>query len=122
MCDDGQWHHVACTWNGTSIRIYIDGVLKDFHKDADFGELQNNTRTIRIGTDNRYTTDSNDRQFTAISMKFASGILKEVRDKFKKICAKGSLVMKSVLRVTTGLIIPRVKHLLIFQNMGIMGR
>jgi len=25
----GEWHHVACSWSGTSLKFYIDGILVD---------------------------------------------------------------------------------------------
>ena len=64
MYDDGLWHHVAGIWNGTTAKLYIDGFLKDSITDAGFGAVQINTRSVRIGSDNRYSTFPNDRQFT----------------------------------------------------------
>ena len=26
---DGNWHHIVSTWDGTDLKLYVDGVLKD---------------------------------------------------------------------------------------------
>jgi len=43
---DGNFHHVAGTWDGTNIRLYIDGVLQGT---APFSTPVNNTRAVNIG-------------------------------------------------------------------------
>jgi hypothetical protein len=63
MWNDGEWHHVAGTWDGTTIKIYIDGALQDSTTNAGFGSIEHTSRTVRIGSDNRWTTYPNDRQF-----------------------------------------------------------
>jgi hypothetical protein len=45
--NDGQWHHVAGVWDGTSIYLYVDGQL-----DASLptiGRLKGNDEPVRIG-------------------------------------------------------------------------
>ena len=44
-----QWHHVACTFDGTNARIYIDGVL-DKTSAAVSGSISTSTHPLLIGT------------------------------------------------------------------------
>lgn len=56
--DDGQWHYVAATWNGTRKRIYVDG-----NQDADegwAGPLQTTDEDVMFGENSGHTG----RQFT----------------------------------------------------------
>ena|GEM_PF-5035781 len=43
---DGQFHHVAATWDGASLRIYVDGVLRNTQS---FTAAAGNTRPLNIG-------------------------------------------------------------------------
>jgi len=43
---DGQWHHIAGTWDGSTIRFYVDGVLQGTQP---FTTPVNNTRPMNIG-------------------------------------------------------------------------
>ena len=63
MWNDDTWHHATGTWDGNTIKIYIDGILKDSVTSPGFGLLEDTTRTVRIGSDNRYTESGNDRLF-----------------------------------------------------------
>lgn len=55
--NDGRWHHVAGTWDGFIISIYIDGQLMGSDSASIFGPISNTTNPVRIGTDNRGFTD-----------------------------------------------------------------
>ncbi len=43
---DGNYHHIAGTWDGSNIRLYIDGVLQGT---TPFTSPVNNTRAVNIG-------------------------------------------------------------------------
>ena len=43
---DGQWHHVAGTWDGALLRIFVDGVAQD---QAALTAPVNNTRPVNVG-------------------------------------------------------------------------
>lgn len=43
---DGNFHHIAGTWDGTSLRLYVDGVLQGT---IPFSAPVNNTRPMNIG-------------------------------------------------------------------------
>ena len=45
----GQWYHVAATWDGVDVRIYVDGVLDNDPPDARSGTLGTDTRSLYIG-------------------------------------------------------------------------
>lgn len=49
--NDGNWHQVAGTWDGTTARIYVDGVLVNSVVNSSFGSLENNSLGVYIGTD-----------------------------------------------------------------------
>ena len=50
-CNDGLWHHVAGTWDGSAVRIYVDGAERGSATNASFGAIMNTTRPFRIGAD-----------------------------------------------------------------------
>jgi len=57
---DGQWHHLAGTYDGSDIRIYVDGVEEN--SAAKTGNMPSNTAPVRIGmggsgTENPYDGD-----------------------------------------------------------------
>ena len=45
--NDGQWHHVVGTWDGTTARIYVDAVFKN--SGAFTGPLQDSGLPFRLG-------------------------------------------------------------------------
>jgi hypothetical protein len=48
---DGKWHHVVCTWDGTSVStLYVDGALIDQRTNA--SSISNPTRAWQIGSGN----------------------------------------------------------------------
>ena len=47
---DGNWHHVAATFDGTTRKIYLDGVLKGF--DTPGNHTVPNATNLRIGSTN----------------------------------------------------------------------
>jgi hypothetical protein len=51
---NGAWHHVAGTYDGTQIKVYIDGKVMGslMHK----GVIATNTFALTIGTNSEYTT------------------------------------------------------------------
>ena len=61
LVDDGQWHHVACTFNGTDVDevlLYVDGQLETISASTPEPVLTNTTSGINLrlsrGTNNRY--------------------------------------------------------------------
>ena len=46
--NDGNWHHIACTYNGSNRQIYIDGVLSV--SAATTGNISTGTSNIEIGS------------------------------------------------------------------------
>ncbi len=59
---DGQWHHLALTYDGSDVRLYVDGVEED--SDPETGSLNSGTAPVRLGagsggagTENPYTGD-----------------------------------------------------------------
>ncbi len=49
----GQWHHVAGVYDGTELRIYIDGVLKNTRSHT--GAIQSNVYAVNIGRNSEIT-------------------------------------------------------------------
>lgn len=45
--DDGNWHHIAGTYDGSDARIYVDGVEEN--STSDTGNMVSNTAPVRIG-------------------------------------------------------------------------
>lgn len=43
---DGNLHHVAGTWDGSTLRLYVDGLLQG---STGLGSVANNTRTLNMG-------------------------------------------------------------------------
>ncbi|MFZ0033784.1 MAG: LamG domain-containing protein, partial [Sedimentisphaerales bacterium] len=46
------WHHVAGTYDGNEVKLYIDGVLKA--TTAHSGTIGTNTYNVNIGTNSQY--------------------------------------------------------------------
>ena len=49
--NDGQWHHAAGTWDGSTISLYVDGALVASNTDGAFGAISDISDQFRIGTD-----------------------------------------------------------------------
>ncbi len=64
--NDNKWHHVLGTYDGSNLKVYIDGVLEDTH--AGSGSLPIAIGPLRIGADYQ-TTPAN----------FFNGLIDEVR-------------------------------------------
>jgi type II secretory pathway pseudopilin PulG len=45
----GLWYHVAATWDGVKVRIYVDGILDNFPPDVRHGTIGTDTRPLCIG-------------------------------------------------------------------------
>jgi len=53
---DGEWHHVACTWDGSALVAYLDGEEVD-RDDSQSGPVVHSDRPLYIGRgDNGYTS------------------------------------------------------------------
>ncbi|MFH0923908.1 MAG: LamG domain-containing protein, partial [Candidatus Falkowbacteria bacterium] len=65
--NDSQWHHIVGSYDGTSMKIYIDGNLEDTNTDFS-GNLPTNDGNVRIGADYQPTPDN-----------FFSGLIDEAR-------------------------------------------
>ncbi len=48
-CNDNEWHHIAAVRTGTSLRIYVDGILRGSTTLAGGFTLGNSTRLVEIG-------------------------------------------------------------------------
>ncbi len=44
----GQWNHIACTWDGSTVRYYVNGI-EDSTTIAASGTMADNANTLRIG-------------------------------------------------------------------------
>lgn len=75
---DGNWHHVAGTWDGTYARIYVDGVLVNSAIKSGFGTIENNNLPVCIGTDSAGIHSQVDR--------FFNGDIDEVRIWGRALC------------------------------------
>jgi Concanavalin A-like lectin/glucanases superfamily len=65
--NDGAWHFIAGTWDGTTSSLYIDGVLVDaVTPDAAFGALEDVAHPFDVATDDRYPAGSGDRFFPGL--------------------------------------------------------
>ena len=49
LLNTGQWYHVAATWDGTTVRVYVDGVLDNDPPDSRGGTIDTDTRPFYIG-------------------------------------------------------------------------
>jgi hypothetical protein len=53
---DGEWHHVACTWDGSALVLYLDGEVVD-RDDSQSGAVVHSDRPLYVGRgDNGYTS------------------------------------------------------------------
>ncbi|MCG2700589.1 LamG domain-containing protein, partial [Candidatus Parcubacteria bacterium] len=65
--NDSQWHHIVGSYDGTTMKIYIDGTLEDTNTDFS-GNLPIVDGNVRIGADYQSTPDN-----------FFSGLIDEAR-------------------------------------------
>ncbi len=49
LLNTGQWYHVAATWDGTTVRVYVDGVLDNDPPDLHGNNISTDTRAFYIG-------------------------------------------------------------------------
>jgi hypothetical protein len=49
LLNTGQWYHIAATWDGTTVRIYVDGVLDNDPPDLHGDNISTDTRAFYIG-------------------------------------------------------------------------
>ena len=49
VLSSGHWYHVAATWNGSEVRIYVDGVIDKNPPDLRGGTIGTDTRPLYIG-------------------------------------------------------------------------
>jgi large repetitive protein len=67
VLSDNAWHLVVGTWDGTTARIFTDGVQRgEAIGPAGFGALSDINHPVRIGTDARYAADAGDRYFPGL--------------------------------------------------------
>ncbi|MCK4553441.1 LamG domain-containing protein, partial [Candidatus Parcubacteria bacterium] len=52
--NDNEWHHIVGSYDGTTMKVYIDGVLEDTNTDFS-GNLPTNSGNVRIGADYQTT-------------------------------------------------------------------
>ena len=55
--NDNEWHHIVGSYDGTTMKIYIDGNLEDTNTDFS-GNLPTNTENVKIGADYQSTLDN----------------------------------------------------------------
>ncbi len=49
VLDTGRWYHVAATWDGSTVKLYVDGVLDNSPGDTHSGPIATDERKVRIG-------------------------------------------------------------------------
>ena len=49
VLNTGQWYHVAATWDGSTVRVYLDGVLDNDPPDSYTSPLATDSRPLYIG-------------------------------------------------------------------------
>jgi flagellin-like protein len=67
---DGNWHHVAGTWDGRVLSIFVDGKLESSNQySSDLWPMNSNTYPVLIGT----------YQQNSVPVKFFSGVIDNVK-------------------------------------------
>ncbi len=56
--NDGNWHHISATYNGSDMRLYVDGVLKATNTSYS-GDLPTNSGDLWIGANYSNSTQAN---------------------------------------------------------------
>ncbi|MCD4746383.1 MAG: T9SS type A sorting domain-containing protein [Bacteroidales bacterium] len=51
---NGEWHHIAGTWDGSTMHVYTDGNLDDLYSSSFTGTLLSTTDDVYIGSQNSY--------------------------------------------------------------------
>ena len=49
VLDTGRWYHVAASWNGAVVKLYVDWVLDNDPPDVRVGTIGTDTRPLHIG-------------------------------------------------------------------------
>ena len=52
FADDGQWHHVAGTWDGETARIHVDGILCGSSSAPNLAPIRDTDVPVKFGDDN----------------------------------------------------------------------
>ncbi len=63
MCNDDVWRMATFTWDGTNLRLFINGAQVAINTNAAFGPPELNNRDVIIGSDTRFSPGTGDRHF-----------------------------------------------------------
>lgn len=73
VLNDGNWHFVVATHNGTTNMLFVDGQLNNLTTTATTNVL-GNSRDMLIGSDPNYTNNGNTGNFAGVGWQFAGQI------------------------------------------------